>query len=280
MGAWRGGAGADPRDGVLEAMVSVWAPDVPTLAAVIGPTISQRAYEVGPEFLDDSLAEDPTHCPVLCRRHRRPDAVRPAAFGLHRRGPTPPARIGPSAEWTLRHCPTLCRDPRSDSISLFAASTHCPRKPRLRHPTADFRDPCLPINTAGPTATPGAMVFPDFATNNYPPDQPAGLFPHPPIRHRALKQRRLRTAGQFPGTNAKIVGGPPPPPPPPPPLLGAHSTPKKLSTNARKAKVHAAPFRSGILKEAMAKQPPESQRTDHEDQDTPPDESGSPSARG
>ncbi|RYH01432.1 peptidoglycan editing factor PgeF [Salipiger sp. IMCC34102] len=29
------------------------------IAAVIGPTISQRAYEVGPEFMEDFLAEDP-----------------------------------------------------------------------------------------------------------------------------------------------------------------------------------------------------------------------------
>lgn len=30
------------------------------IAAVIGPTISQRAYEVGPEFMDAFLAEDPS----------------------------------------------------------------------------------------------------------------------------------------------------------------------------------------------------------------------------
>ena len=31
------------------------------IAAVIGPCISQRAYEVGPEFFEDFVAEDPDH---------------------------------------------------------------------------------------------------------------------------------------------------------------------------------------------------------------------------
>lgn len=54
---WRGA-----RDGVLEAtldaMEQLGARRAETIA-VIGPTISQRAYEVGPEFFDDFMTEDP-----------------------------------------------------------------------------------------------------------------------------------------------------------------------------------------------------------------------------
>ena len=54
---WRGAL-----DGVLEAtveaMVSLGA-SREGIVAVIGPTISQRAYEVGPEFFEDFMAENP-----------------------------------------------------------------------------------------------------------------------------------------------------------------------------------------------------------------------------
>lgn len=53
---WRGAL-----DGVLEATVDAMealGANRADIAAVIGPTISQRAYEVGPEFLDDFLLED------------------------------------------------------------------------------------------------------------------------------------------------------------------------------------------------------------------------------
>lgn len=54
---WRGS-----RDGVLEAtleaMEALGAARA-AIAAVIGPTISQAAYEVGPEFLDSFLQDDP-----------------------------------------------------------------------------------------------------------------------------------------------------------------------------------------------------------------------------
>jgi len=54
---WRGAL-----DGVLEATVGAMAAlgaRPARIRAVIGPTISQRAYEVGPEFLDRFRAEDP-----------------------------------------------------------------------------------------------------------------------------------------------------------------------------------------------------------------------------
>jgi YfiH family protein len=47
--------------GVLEATVAAMAglgAEPGRIVAVVGPTISQRAYEVGPEFLDTVLAED------------------------------------------------------------------------------------------------------------------------------------------------------------------------------------------------------------------------------
>ena len=54
---WRGA-----RDGVLEATIEAMEELGATrnnITAVIGPSISQRAYEVGPEFLDEFIADDP-----------------------------------------------------------------------------------------------------------------------------------------------------------------------------------------------------------------------------
>lgn len=53
---WRG-----TRDGVLDATVDAMedlGADRANIVAVIGPTISQPAYEVGPEFFDDFLSRD------------------------------------------------------------------------------------------------------------------------------------------------------------------------------------------------------------------------------
>jgi YfiH family protein len=54
---WRG-----TLDGVLEATLEAMerlGASVPRVRAAVGPTISQQAYEVGSEFLDAFLAEDP-----------------------------------------------------------------------------------------------------------------------------------------------------------------------------------------------------------------------------
>lgn len=54
---WRG-----TLDGILEATIEAMAALGAArgrIRAVIGPTISQRAYEVGPDFFDQFLAEDP-----------------------------------------------------------------------------------------------------------------------------------------------------------------------------------------------------------------------------
>ena len=56
---WRG-ALAGVLEAVVEAMEGLGAARE-RIRAAVGPTISQRAYEVGPEFLDTFLAEDPDH---------------------------------------------------------------------------------------------------------------------------------------------------------------------------------------------------------------------------
>jgi YfiH family protein len=56
---WRGAI-----DGVLEATVAAMeglGAERARISAAVGPTISQRAYEVGPEFLDRFLDEDRAH---------------------------------------------------------------------------------------------------------------------------------------------------------------------------------------------------------------------------
>jgi copper oxidase (laccase) domain-containing protein len=66
---------------------------------VIGPSISQAAYEVGPEFLEDFMAEDPDYIRFFANGENGRYQFDLPAFGLHclRR-----AGVG-HAEWT-RHC--------------------------------------------------------------------------------------------------------------------------------------------------------------------------------
>ena len=52
--------------------------------AVIGPTISQRAYEVGPEFMDAFLAEDPDHDRFFAGGQGDRVHFDLPGFGLHR----------------------------------------------------------------------------------------------------------------------------------------------------------------------------------------------------
>lgn len=94
---WRGALG-----GILEATVDAMealGARRAAIRAVIGPTISQRAYEVGPEFLDAFLAEDEGYGRFFAGgTGDRPHFDLPA-FGLHRlRG----YGVG-QAEWT-HHC--------------------------------------------------------------------------------------------------------------------------------------------------------------------------------
>lgn len=94
---WRGAL-----DGVLEATVAAMeglgaARD--RITAVIGPSISQAAYEVGPEFLEDFMAEDPGYSRFFANGENGRYQFDLPGFGLHclRR-----AGVG-HAEWT-RHC--------------------------------------------------------------------------------------------------------------------------------------------------------------------------------
>ena len=93
---WRGSL-----DGVLEAtidaMIALGA-QRETIKAVIGPSISQRAYEVGPEFLDVFLAEDPQYARFFVNGVEDKFHFDLPGFGLNKL-----RSAGVDAEWT-RHC--------------------------------------------------------------------------------------------------------------------------------------------------------------------------------
>ncbi|RKF16100.1 peptidoglycan editing factor PgeF [Roseovarius spongiae] len=94
---WRGAL-----DGVLEAtldaMEALGAARANT-HAVIGPAISQAAYEVGPEFMEDFMADDPENARFFAGGAGDQVQFDLPGYGLHRlRG----AGVG-GAEW-LRHC--------------------------------------------------------------------------------------------------------------------------------------------------------------------------------
>ncbi len=93
---WRG-----TLDGVLEAtveaMVALGATRE-TITAVIGPSISQRAYEVGPEFLDTFLAEDAQYARFFVNGTDDKFHFDLPGFGLFKL-----RSAGVNAEWT-RHC--------------------------------------------------------------------------------------------------------------------------------------------------------------------------------
>ncbi|MBS0125914.1 peptidoglycan editing factor PgeF [Thetidibacter halocola] len=109
---WRGA-----RDGVLEATVEAMlalGARREAIRAVIGPSISQRAYEVGEEFMEDFLADDPTNARFFAGGPGgRPHFDLPA-YGLHRL-----REAGIDAEWT-RHC--TYSDP--DRFYSYRRATH------------------------------------------------------------------------------------------------------------------------------------------------------------
>lgn len=94
---WRGAL-----DGVLEATVAAME-DLGAardhITAVIGPSISQAAYEVGPEFIEDFIAEDPDNARFFANGRDGRYQFDLPGFGLHR---LRCAGVG-QAEWT-RHC--------------------------------------------------------------------------------------------------------------------------------------------------------------------------------
>ncbi|MBZ4690635.1 MAG: hypothetical protein JG765_1886 [Cereibacter sp.] len=94
---WRGA-----RDGVLEATIDAMealGAERERIVAVIGPTISQAAYEVGPEFLEGFLDEDRDNARFFAQGKGDKALFDLPAFGLHR---LRAAGVG-HAEWT-RHC--------------------------------------------------------------------------------------------------------------------------------------------------------------------------------
>ncbi|EEX09959.1 conserved hypothetical protein [Ruegeria lacuscaerulensis ITI-1157] len=110
---WRGAL-----DGVLEATVDAMealGARRENIRAVIGPTISQLAYEVGPEFLDDFIADDPDNTRFFSNGHGDRMLFDLPAFGLHR---LRRAGVG-EAEWT-RHC--TYSDP--DRFYSYRRATH------------------------------------------------------------------------------------------------------------------------------------------------------------
>lgn len=94
---WRGAL-----DGILEstldAMETLGA-DRQDIVAIIGPSISQSAYEVGPEYLDDFLADDPDTSRFFANGTGDRMLFNLPGYGVNR---LRLAGIG-HAEWT-RHC--------------------------------------------------------------------------------------------------------------------------------------------------------------------------------
>ncbi|MDA7966059.1 peptidoglycan editing factor PgeF [Ruegeria sp.] len=110
---WRGAL-----DGVLEATLEAMealGAQRENISAVIGPSISQSAYEVGPEFLDDFVADTPDNTRFFANGQGDRLQFDLPAFGLHR---LREAGVG-QAEWT-RHC--TYSDP--DRFYSYRRSTH------------------------------------------------------------------------------------------------------------------------------------------------------------
>jgi YfiH family protein len=96
-------------DGVLEATLDAMeaiGADRAKTTAVIGPSISQSSYEVGPEFLDAFLDNDPENARFFANGSGDRMQFDLPGFGLHR---LRAAGIG-QAEW-IRHC-TYCDSER------------------------------------------------------------------------------------------------------------------------------------------------------------------------
>ncbi|WP_373353311.1 peptidoglycan editing factor PgeF [Pseudoroseicyclus sp. CXY001] len=93
---WRG-ALAGILENTIEAMEALGA-DRSRILAVIGPTISQAAYEVGPEFLDEIRADDEEALRFFANGEGDRMLFDLPGYGLWRL-----RRAGVSAEWT-GHC--------------------------------------------------------------------------------------------------------------------------------------------------------------------------------
>ncbi|MFB9148995.1 peptidoglycan editing factor PgeF [Roseovarius ramblicola] len=110
---WRGA-----RDGVLEATLDAMealGAERARIVAVIGPSISQRNYEVGPELLEDFLADDPDSARFFANGEADRYLFDLPGYGLSR---LRRAGVG-HAEWT-RHC--TYADP--ERFYSFRRATH------------------------------------------------------------------------------------------------------------------------------------------------------------
>jgi YfiH family protein len=110
---WKG-AQAGVLEATIDAMVALGAKRA-NIHAVIGPSISQRAYEVGPEFFDVFLDEDTENARFFAGGDGDRMHFDLPAYGLSR---LRAAEIG-SAEWT-RHC--TYHDP--DRFYSYRRSVH------------------------------------------------------------------------------------------------------------------------------------------------------------
>ncbi|MDR7123525.1 peptidoglycan editing factor PgeF [Pseudotabrizicola sp. 4114] len=110
---WRG-AFNGVLEATLDAMETLGA-DRADIAAVIGPCISQRAYEVGPEFFETFTDEDPANSRFFVNGTGDRMLFDLPGFGLHR---LRTAGVG-HAEWT-RHC--TYHD--ADRFFSFRRTTH------------------------------------------------------------------------------------------------------------------------------------------------------------
>jgi len=97
---WKGALGG-VLEATVEAMVGLGARRR-RIAAVIGPTISQKAYAVGPEFVDRFLADDPDNARYFTKGEADRSLFDLPGYGLKRLAA---AGVG-QAEWT-GHC-TYC----------------------------------------------------------------------------------------------------------------------------------------------------------------------------
>ena len=107
---WRGAIGG-VIEATVDAMRDLGATDI---RAVIGPTISQRAYEVSPEFMDEFLADDTANDRFFSGGPNDRPMFDLPAFGLSRL-----RAAGVQAEWS-RHC--TYSDP--DRFFSYRRSTH------------------------------------------------------------------------------------------------------------------------------------------------------------
>jgi len=110
---WRGAQGG-VLEATVEAMVALGAKRA-NIAATIGPTISQKAYEVGPEFFETFTDDDPSTQRFFAQGQGDRMLFDLPAYGLHRLST---AGVG-QAQWT-RHC--TYSDP--DRFYSYRRTTH------------------------------------------------------------------------------------------------------------------------------------------------------------